>query len=529
MSSLSDSEIMDRSSKPKLTDIIPKHKLSYLDHDEPKSVSPKPKPKSKRGKDIDMGKNILFQFKMDMGKFKSIDDDEDEDEDSDSTWFPPQHPKSKLKKLKTSKKSKKPKEERWSFWKKQLPEDVDYCEEEIEYFMKQSMEERKKFMEEEKKLSEQTFNKSPPRFRFLNAKYIADSVRLSIIQRIDSWYSMDPTQNEYIKLGNWVRELEKLPFDRIAPSIPELLAKDKISIGEYLMNAKKTMDGAVFGHEEAKEQILELLAKEYTNPDSKHGFCIGIQGPAGNGKTTLIKDGICKAIGRPFQLIGLGGAKNSDSLLGHDYTYEGGTYGRIVHALQLSKVMNPVIYFDELDKISEDTKGDEISNLLCHITDPSQNQLFEDKYFSGIPIDLSRVIFIFSFNDESKINPILRDRIHIIRTEGLSEKQKCKIVNDYVLPEVYRDIPSLKLTWSNSMIEHVIKNYTGKEKGVRNLRRAIFTICRKINLHSIIKTTDLKLYTKPDISSGDSIVITKKIIDELLKTEVKKSIPNFYI
>lgn len=185
----------------------------------------------------------------------------------------------------------------------------------------------------------------------------------------------------------------------------------------------------------------------------------------------------------------------------------------------MSKVMNPIIYFDELDKLSETTKGEEIANLLCHITDPSQNTLFEDKYFAGIPIDLSKVMFIFSFNDESKINPILRDRIQIIRTDALQIKEKIIIVKNYILPEVSRELPSLPpLIWSDQVITHIIANFTNKEKGVRNLRRAIFSICRKINLHMVLNGSGVKLHTKFVEPSGSRGEITVDMVEEYLKS-----------
>ena len=157
------------------------------------------------------------------------------------------------------------------------------------------------------------------------------------------------------------------------------------------------MDGAIFGHDDAKKKILQIVAQSIVNP-SGAGNVIAIQGPPGNGKTSLVKEGICKALGRPFAFIPLGGATDACFLEGHDYTYEGSNWGKIVDVLVNSKCMNPVIYFDELDKVSQTAKGEEITNILMHITDATQNNHFNDKYFSGIDFDLSKALFIFSFN-----------------------------------------------------------------------------------------------------------------------------------
>lgn len=572
----SDSELPSPKSRERLSVSKPKHLLSFLDQTEPKESKKKDELKSHKKRER-FGEQNMISFSIQLPtrsskrsplfKDKLDIDDVDDSDDSDCSWYPPQHPKGKdifrklqekNKKMEKKKKQRKPKEERWSYWHKQLPDDIEYCDEEIKYFMKQSQEKRKEFIEEETSLTKIDHLRPPPRFKFLSMSTLDPSIRHSVIQKIDQWYAMEPGQSEFNKLGNWVKGVEKIPFGSFAPSIRDIMKQKDMSIVAYLRMVKQTMDNAVYGHEEAKEQILELLAKQYVSPHSSSGFCIGIQGPAGNGKTTLIKEGIGKALDRPFCLIGLGGAKNSDSFVGHDYTYEGGTCGRILQALQIAGVMNPIIYFDELDKLSEDSKGEEIANLLCHLTDPSQNTTFEDKFFSGIPIDLSNVMFIFSFNDESKLNPILKDRIHIIRTQGMQTKQKIKIVRDYIIPEIIRELPGLSLEWSDSIIEHIISNFTQKEKGVRNLKRAMFTLYRKTNLHSILAssstpdTKPISLFTKPILavtskSSGEgedggateatggggdggsssegedkSVEVTKEMVEEYLRTESSK-------
>ena len=160
------------------------------------------------------------------------------------------------------------------------------------------------------------------------------------------------------------------------------------------------------------------------------GNVFGIYGPPGIGKTTIIKDGLSKVLNRPFSFISLGGATDSSFLDGHSYTYEGSTWGKIVQILVDSKCMNPVIYFDELDKISDTPKGEEITGILTHLTDTTQNSQFHDKYFSEVSFDLSKCLFIFSYNDESKVNPILRDRMYRIQTKGYENKDKLIIARN---------------------------------------------------------------------------------------------------
>ena len=141
---------------------------------------------------------------------------------------------------------------------------------------------------------------------------------------------------------------------------------------KFLIDTNKILNDAIYGHTSAKNHILQVISKWIKNPQSG-GNILAIQGPMGNGKTTLVKEGIAKMIGRPFTFISLGGATDSCFLDGHSYTYEGSSWGQIVEILLKSKCMNPVIYFDELDKISGTHKGEEIWHVLTHLTDSTQN------------------------------------------------------------------------------------------------------------------------------------------------------------
>jgi ATP-dependent Lon protease len=175
---------------------------------------------------------------------------------------------------------------------------------------------------------------------------------------------------------------------------------------------------------------------------------------------------------------------------GHSYTYEGSTWGKIADILIQSKCMNPIIYFDELDKVSETPKGDEIMNLLIHLTDSSQNDRFQDKYFTGIDFDLSRCLFIFSHNNHEKVNPILRDRMYNIAVKGFSMKDKLLIADNYLLPAALKEAGLFeKVNISKDILQFMIENFTGGEAGVRELKRCIQTVVSKLNL--------LRFYNNP--------------------------------
>lgn len=178
--------------------------------------------------------------------------------------------------------------------------------------------------------------------------------------------------------------------------------------------------------------------------------------------------------------------------------------------------MNPVIYFDELDKVSDTPKGDEINNLLIHLTDGSQNDRFQDKYFTGIDLDLSRCLFIFSHNNHEKINPILRDRMFNIQVEGFSLKEKLVIAEKYLVKQALNDIHLYeKISVSREILTHVIQHFTGEEKGVRELKRCIQTIVNKINLLRFYNDPAKVPFAIKDFSLP--FIVTKDHVDLFLK------------
>jgi ATP-dependent Lon protease len=246
-----------------------------------------------------------------------------------------------------------------------------------------------------------------------------------------------------------------------------------------------------------------------------------IDGRAGTGKTTLVKEGISKILKRPFAFLALGGATDSSFLEGHSYTYEGSTWGKIVQILIDSKCMNPVIYFDELDKISDTPRGEEIAGILTHLTDTSQNSQFHDKYFSEINFDLSKCLFIFSYNDESKVNPILKDRMYRIKTKGYNQKEKTAISNNYLLPKIREQVKfnDSEIIIPDQTIQYIIDNHCNKEDGVRNLKRCLEIIHTKINLYRLMKP-DTNLFEEDmSLKVQFPFTITKELVDKLIKKE----------
>jgi len=264
-------------------------------------------------------------------------------------------------------------------------------------------------------------------------------------------------------------------------------------INTYMINVKKTLDNAVHGHDKAKKQIERIIGQWING--KQDGYCFGFEGPPGVGKTTLAKRGLSdclkdgNGVSRPFAMIQMGGDSNGSSLHGHNYTYVGSTWGSIVQILIDKKCMNPIIFIDEIDKISKTEHGKEIIGILTHLLDPAQNDCFQDKYFSGIDLDLSKALFILSYNDVEAIDKILLDRVHRIKFKNLTLEEKLIICNEHILPEVYEKM-GLKgmIEFNNETLKFVIDEYTS-ESGVRKLKEILFEIVGEINLE-ILKSLD---------------------------------------
>tara|TARA_B100001142_G_scaffold119904_1_gene121908 strand:+ start:8582 stop:11839 length:3258 start_codon:yes stop_codon:yes gene_type:complete len=284
-----------------------------------------------------------------------------------------------------------------------------------------------------------------------------------------------------------------------------------------MKNTYKTLDEAVHGHKNAKRQVERIIGQWISGEQT--GYCFGFEGPPGVGKTSLARKGLANCLKdengetRPFSFIALGGASNGSTLAGHNYTYVGSTWGKIVDVLIEKKCMNPIIFIDELDKISKTENGKEIIGILTHLVDRTQNEQFQDKYFSGIDLDLSKALFIFSYNDVSAIDKILLDRIHRIKFDNLLLSDKITIVKTYILPELYDKFNIQHLIFSDEIIRYIIDTYTN-EPGVRKLKEILFEIISEINLEILNKNNNLK----------NPFDITKELIKDLYLKDKPKMI-----
>ena len=355
---------------------------------------------------------------------------------------------------------------------------------ELKYMKSFSMEDKLTFAKEHKKLIELNNDAIPLKFKILS-RDMDVNVKAIAYKKLDHLGNMSSSNGEYHKLKNWIQSLCNIPFGKFK-ELPIKYEEGQEKIVEFMKKTKADFDEKIYGHKEAKDQIIRIIAQWISNPVSK-GNVIGIHGKPGVGKTTLIKDGLAKALDLPFAFVPLGGTHDSSFLDGHGYTYEGSTWGKIAELLMQAKYMNPIIYFDELDKISDTTKGQEIINVLIHLTDPSQNDKFNDKYFSEIPFDLSKALIIFTYNDDSSVSPILKDRMIRIETKDYSIVDKVEISRNHIVPEILKqfNIVPDDIELNDDIIRNIINN-TDTEAGVRNLKRNFESIISNINLNVLL-------------------------------------------
>jgi len=430
--------------------------------------------------------------------------------------------KEKLDKAKKEKEDEKKKASNLKKFKKLLRGNTALNE--YKYFKKLDTTIQKKIMKKLKEVNDYTKVEVPHKLSLIEAD-IPVRYKSTAMKKLETLQWMDPGSGEYYKIKQWVDTFMKIPFNKYK-NLPVSMESGEDKYNEFMEYAKTTLDEAVYGMDDAKMQIMQLVGQWISNPKSI-GTAIAIGGPPGTGKTTLLKEGVSKILGRPFSFLALGGATDSSFLEGHSYTYEGSVWGRVVDIIINSKCMNPVIYFDELDKISNTPKGEEIVGILTHLTDTTQNDKFHDKYFSGIDFDLSKVLFIFSYNDETKINPILKDRMYRINTDGYKKSDKCVISQKYLLPKIIQTLNFKEgdIIIPDETIGYISENLVQEEKGVRNLKRALEIIYTKLNLYRLMKK-DSKLFEKETTFEVTfPFTVTVDIAKKLVKKDDRNGIP----
>lgn len=345
--------------------------------------------------------------------------------------------------------------------------------------------------------------------QILTNKAMPDYVKKIALDKLEELKS---GSTEHSKHMDYIKSLVDFPW------IPEdytdifsNLNNDLSKARDFITDSKHRLDNVIYGHDKCKDTIIELIAKWISNPKSI-GKSIGLRGPPGVGKT-LFGKALGDVLNIPFSQINVGGIDDAAILSGHSFTYSNAQPGLIIRKMVKAGSPRCIIFVDEIDKTGIKHGINEIMNVLIHITDPNTNDNFNDKFFQEITFPLNKVLFIFSYNDQLKVDKILLDRLEQINVDAYNLVDKVNIFKNYLLKEICTEIniPSESIYFDDEVIEYIIENFTN-EAGVRNFKRKIEKILLKLNLDRIYSR---KLFAAK--SNFDNIVITKELVDEILE------------
>jgi ATP-dependent Lon protease len=392
--------------------------------------------------------------------------------------------------------------------------------EDEEYFRGLQPQDRKRIKRTEDALYDTDIEKTPLRFRILHSN-IHDTLKLVCLKKLDQLDNMQSYSDEYFKLLQWVQRVAKLPIGKYK-ELPISQQNNVEDISNFLTNIRTRLDKNVYGHKHVKEHIVRLLAKWIANKEAK-GLVIGLEGSPGTGKTSICLE-ICEALGLPSGFISLGGLSCAEYLVGFNFTYEGSRFGRIAEVLMYADYTNPVLFFDEVDKISQTSRGDEIVNTLIHVTDVTQNHDFRDKYFSEVPIDLSRCIIIFSYNNAELVNPILKDRMVTIKASGYTQTDKIAICKKHMIPKILQEygFKDNEIQFNDDVIRSII-SLTEDEHGVRNLKRSLEDIVSQLNVVRLLQTPIFEKDEKDKEPIKFPLSVTDKIVRHFVARKEKSN------
>lgn len=300
----------------------------------------------------------------------------------------------------------------------------------------------------------------------LIAARLPEAVHAEAIKELKRLAAMPPVTPEASIIRTYLEWLTDLPWHQ--------QSKDRLN----LRYAEKVLNSEHYGLKKVKERVLEHIAVRKLAKDKMQTPILCFVGPPGVGKTSMGRS-IAAALGREFVRVSLGGVRDEAEIRGHRRTYIGAMPGRIIQTIKRAGTTNPVFMLDEIDKLSEDYRGDPASALL-EVLDPEQNNAFSDHYLE-VPYDLSKVLFIATANDLYPLPEALEDRMEIIEYNAYTEEEKLEIARRFLIPKQLEahGLARRGIQFQAGALETIIRYYT-LEAGVRNLEREIANVCRKI-------------------------------------------------
>lgn len=339
-------------------------------------------------------------------------------------------------------------------------------------------------------------SEEPLKDKIMSLPTTTDNKRV-ILRHYTNMKRLDSSSTEYYKNYMFVNTAISYPWTKTF-DINNLMKNT--SIKTFLYYLKLRFDQEIYGMDDVKNEIINYVCKMFTNPNSTRNN-IALYGAAGVGKSKFIKV-LSDILGLPLKIISLGGVKDSSFFLGHGYVYVESGPGKILQNIIDAKVSNPILYFDELDKVSETANGKDVYSFMSYLTDPTQNCNFTDHYFYDMKFDLSKVFYVFTFNDISKIDKVLLDRLNIIHIRTPTQEEICTILQNYCIKEIKSNIGiSHHITLTSNQIKKIINIFkhnfdSSVSSGVREYYRIIEKVFLYINKDILMETIDINKTTQ---------------------------------
>jgi ATP-dependent Lon protease len=334
-----------------------------------------------------------------------------------------------------------------------------------------------------------------------------DNVKSILLKKYKFYENKENSSEEFAKTIEWIDTVLDIPTRTIEHSPTK-----KSDIGYKLKKLSNFLSDKIYGLDKVKDEIIKIMFSRIINPNGKNGKILMMVGPPGVGKTAIAET-IAEAMDLPFGQISFGSTHDSSRLSGHARAWVGAGPGDFAKILIKAKRLDSLVLLDEIDKITN-TNNSNITNVLIHALDKSQNHRFKDDYIPEVPLDLSQIIFLCSANNIDNVDPILRDRLAIINLSGYSIKEKVEIARRFLISKFKKEygLDDNEVIITDTELEYLISKKTADQPGMRDVERKLGDFFCKLSMQRFSK--DIKLSIDAKIKFP--VKITTSIIDKLL-------------